>query len=267
MARMIPSAMAPIVEQFEVDGDRVVSVSRIEQALRELALDLEPREVGYRLQREGWLGSLRTQGAWEFLPAARGGAYSAGDRFIEFRAQRAVDPSWPGVLAMESTASVLGLAQRIPESEVLALPPNELPPKVFAGQWRVVRLALPGEGLTVVQNLPTWNLEGLLAGISARPASYRDMPGLAQWLPEAVGQVEIGGLLSALEGLPRAACQRAAYLLGLGGNQSASARVLESFPPRHLAWLGPRKRGGHYDSSTQVNDTELHQFMSVGGGA
>ncbi len=112
-------------------------------------------------------GSRMSSSVTGGLPAARGGAYGSGDRFIEFRAQRAVDPEWGGVLAMESAASVLGLAQRIPEQEVVALPPGEPFPKALAGQWRYVRSQLPAAAITTVDGLPSWNLEGLLVGIAA----------------------------------------------------------------------------------------------------
>ncbi len=78
--------------------------------------------VAYELQRRGWLGQLRTRNVWEFLPGARAGAYGAGDRYIELRAQLAYDPDAPFVLAMESAAVLLGLAQRLPASEVVACP-------------------------------------------------------------------------------------------------------------------------------------------------
>ena len=68
---------------------------------------------------------------------------ASGDRFIEFRARHAVDPECGGVLAMESAASVLGLAQRIPEQEVVALPDDEPFPKAFVGDWRYVRIEIP----------------------------------------------------------------------------------------------------------------------------
>lgn len=169
MARTIPTAVASVIEKLELDGDLVVSADRLAEVLHGTGGDDDPRRLAYELQRAGWLGSLRTRGAWEFLPAARGRAFGSGDRLIEFRAQHTVDPSWPGVLAMESAATVLGLAQRVPEREVVALPGGIDLPKALAGDWRVVTLVLSAEGVATVERLPTWNLEGLLVGIAVRP--------------------------------------------------------------------------------------------------
>ncbi len=267
MARTIPKSLAPIVEQLELDGDVVVTVDRISGVLNEVGSDDDARQVAYDLQRAGWLGSLRTRGAWEFYPGARGGAYASGDRFIEFRAQKELDHSWPGVIAMESAASLLGYAQRLPGHEVVSLPPGVTPPKAFARDWRVVTLVMPPEGCTLVDGLPTWNLEGLIAGIAARPAGYRDVPGLAQWLPDAAPNVDVTTLGKLLRNLPQAAAQRAAYLLSSGGNVDAGNTVVHAFPPQSVTWFGKRGPGGQFDSQTQVNDTALHTYLSAGVGA
>jgi hypothetical protein len=259
--------MAPIIERLELDGDVVVSAARLGEVVRDVGGNEDPRRLAYELQRAGWLGSLRTRGAWEFLPAARGGAYGSGDRLIEFRAQLAVNPTWPGVLAMESAASVLGFAQRLPEREVVALPPDVPPPKAFAGEWRVVTVVLPAQGTAMIDRLPTWNLEGLLAGIAIRPSGYRDIPGLGQWLPERAASVNIDVLVGLIAPFTSSAQQRAAYLLAAGGNSEASTLIVRRFPPRGVARFGPRRPGGVFDAATQVNDTVLFPYLTVGTGA
>lgn len=267
MARNLPTSIAPIVEQLELDGDAVVTVDRLSDVLHDVGKTDDPRMLGYELQRAGWLGSLRTRNAWEFLPAARGGAYGSGDRFIEFRAQHAVEPDWPGVLAMESAASLLGLAQRIPEREVVALPLGKTVPKAFADEWRAVTLELPAEGLDTIDRLMTWNQEGLIVGIATRPSSYRDMPGLGQWLPDSLDNLDLEKLGVLLSDAPSSVCQRAAYLVGIGGGAEARDAVSGRFPPAEVAWFGSRRSGGVFDAMTQVNDTALHQYLTIGSGA
>lgn len=267
MARAISSSLAPIVEQLELDGDVIVTPGRIAEVLRGIGSNADANTVAYELQRAGWLGSLRTRGAWEFLPGARGGAYSSGDRFLEFRAQRQRDPNWPGVLAMESAASLLGLAQRLPEREVVSLPAGVNLPKAFAGQWRNTSVVMPPEGCITVDRLPVWNREGLVTGIAASPAGYRDIPGLAQWLGDGVHQVDINIVIILLKDFPRAVSQRAAYLLRAGGNSAASSEVMKAYPPKEVAWLGKRTTGGKFDPHTRVHDTALRRYLSVGVGA
>lgn len=271
VARLISYSVADVVEQLELEGDLVVTVDRLAAVVRQLGLkdsDKAVRRIAYELQRDGWLGRLRTRHAWEFLPGARGGAYTSGDRFIEFRAQRAVNPSWRGALGMESAASVLGLAQRLPEQEVVALPADELVPKALAGEWRYVRIDLPDAGLTTLNGLRSWNLEGLIVGIATRPSAYKDIAGLGQWLPDAVADVSTDTVISLLEEMRPTTAQRAAYIIGAAGNDNARSAIVAAFPPTETVWLGPRVAGESvFDAETKVNDTLIHPYLGVGTGS
>ena len=267
VARVIARSVADVVEQFELDGDVVVTIERLESVMRQIGMGDDPRRLAYELQRSGWFGQLRTRHAWEFLPGARGGAYGSGDRFIEFRAQRAIRPEWPGVLAMESAASVLGLAQRIPEQEVVALPEDAVFPKALGGEWRHVRVELPEEGLDRIDGLPSWNREGLLVGIGVRPSGYKDVAGLGQWLSTLPREVDAEKIIRLLAPIGAAARQRTAYLLKIAGDSEGALRVVDVYPPRSTAWFGPRQQGGRYDPLTNVNDTALHRYLSVGSGS
>ena len=267
-ARSIPKTLAPVLEELELDQPRVVLLTDLESILDRLgAADgaISAPDVAYELQRRGWLGRLRTQGAWEFYPAARAGAIGSGDRFVELRAYRRRNPTWPGALAMESAASVLGLAQRLPEREVLALPLDHRPPAALS-QWRLVRLELPEAGLTTVDDLPTWNVEGLLAGIAKRPSGYRDIAGLGQWLATATERIDPDRLVACVAGAPTAARQRAAYLVGVAGRPELVEVILPNAPLKP-AWFGTRRPGGRFDTDTMVNDTELAPYLSGGEGA
>jgi hypothetical protein len=263
--------MSSIVQQLELDGDIIVTLSRLTEVMAEVGRSgsrEEARSLAYELQRAGWLGPLRTRGAWEFLPGARGGAYGSGDRFIEFRAQDAVNPGWHGVLAMESAASLLGLAQRIPKKEVVALPPECHLPKALSHDWRFLRLVVPPQGLATISGMRSWNLEGLIFGIAVRPSSYEDVAGLAQWLPEGADHVDVDTLIALLRSAKPTARQRAAYILGIAGATSARSAIIAEYPPEETAWLGKRVAGTSvFDAETNVNDALLHQYMSVGTGS
>lgn len=267
VARVITRSVALIVEQFELDGDVIVTVERMAAVMAQLRVAGDPRQRAYELQRDGWLGKLRTRGAWEFLPGARGGAYGSGDRFIEFRAQRAVDPGWGGVLAMESAASVLGLAQRIPEQEVVALGAGTSFSKALAGEWRYVRIDMPAEAIADVNGLRSWSFDGLLVGIATRPSAYRDTAGLAQWIETSAERFDEVIIKRLLRGAPATVRQRAAYVLLLMGREDSARWVLEDVPPQVSAWFGPRQPGGRYDPLTKVNDTLLAPYLGAGGGS
>jgi hypothetical protein len=264
---MITRPVADIIEQLELDGDTIVTVDRLASVMDKVGATGSPRMLAYELQRDGWLGTLRSRGAWEFLPGSRAGSHSSGDRFLEFRAQHALRTGWPGVLAMESSASLLGLAQRIPDREVIALPDDAAFPKAMNGQWRCVRVEIPNEGVTVINDLPTWDREGLLVGIGIRPSGYKDTPGLGQWLSDPPFDVDTDKVLRLLASASAAARQRTAYLLQASGNHEAAHKIINANPPTETAWIGPRSPGGRYDPVTRVSDTRLHPYLSVGGGS
>jgi hypothetical protein len=169
---------------------------------------------------------------------------------------------------METAASILGLAQRLPEQEVVALPAEQAFPKALVGDWRYVRIELSEVGLTTVNGLPSWNLEGLIVGIAVRPSAYKDVAGLGQWLPDAVTHVDVDTVIRLLKAKPRATAQRAAYLLGSAGNNASRAAIVAAYPATETVWLGPRVAGaGAFDTETKVNDTLLHRYLTVGTGS
>jgi hypothetical protein len=265
----LPQRLAGIVERLELDQPRVVTMPELAQIAVETGACAPgggPSKLVYRLQELGWLGSLRTKGAWEFIPGARAGRYGSGDRFIEFRAQRAAHSEWLGVLAMESAATLLGLAQRLPEREVVALPPGTPRPKALS-DWRAVAIDLPAEGRGVHDGLPCWTVNGLLAGVAIRPSGYRDLAGLAQWLPDAGGQLDTDTLSACLTDAPRSAWQRAAYLARVAGAGEVAADLLAARPPETMVWFGATRVGGTYDPVAKVSDADLAPYLEEGVGA
>lgn len=271
MARAIPTSLSGVVEHLELEGELVVTLDTLRDALSAAgvgdASDEQVRNVAYQLQRAGWLGTVRSRKAWEFFPGSRAGAYSSGDRFMEFRAYAATHRGWPGTLAMESAASLHGLAQRFPEREVIVLPKGANLPKSFARDWRMITSVLPQTASTVINNLRVWTLEALLVGIGERPTNYRDMAGLAQWLPEAAGQADVAAMSDLLSVLPVAARQRTAYLFSAVDDHHPRDRLLGPSRPSQVVWFGPRSKSGTFDPATGVHDTVLRPFLSAGIGA
>lgn len=267
MARTIPPSLAHVVEQLELDGALIVTVADLARLSGPDTSDSAARQVAYELQRAGWLGQLRTRNAWEFLPGARGGPIGSEDRFIEFRARQATDPKWPGVLAMESAATLHGLAQRLPTQEVVALPKDTPLPKAFAGDWRSVSLDLGANGTTSINGLPTWTIDALLVGVAARPSGYRDVAGLGQWLELGAHRAHVSDIISLLKSQGAATRQRAAYLFSATAFTEKAGEVLRAYPPRQPVWFGPRTAGGHYDANCMINDTLLREYLSIGVGA
>lgn len=267
--KSLPTRLVGIVEAMEFEQPRVVTLAMLTQMAKESGVaqdEAGTAKLAYWLQGLGWLGSVRTKNAWEFIPGSRAGAIGSGDRFIEFRAHLAVHPEWPGVLAMESAASVLGLAQRLAAHEVVGLPPGSVLPKALS-EWRMVTVATPAEGLDRRDYLPTWNLEGLIAGIALRPSGYLDLPGLAQWLPDIGAGLREQNLLACLTNAPASAWQRAAYLVRLAGAEALAVTLVTKHSPKHPIWFGATRNGGVYDPVTKVTDADLAPYLDGGVGA
>jgi hypothetical protein len=262
--KALPRRLAGVVEQMELTQPRVVTLPELTRLALEAAAAKTEGEVprlAYRLRSLGWLLPLRTRGAWEFSPGARAGAYGSGDRFVEFRAQLAVHPDWPGVLAMESAATLLGLAQRLPGHEVVALPKGVARPSALS-DWRQVAVELPATATTVRDGLPHWTVDGLLAGIAIRPSGYQDLPGLAQWLPEAGARIDAEPLAACLTAAPASAWQRAAYLCRAAGAEQAATELLAARPPKTPVWFGAtRTVGASHDPVTRVTDADLAPYL------
>ncbi|MCZ7629646.1 MAG: type IV toxin-antitoxin system AbiEi family antitoxin [Microthrixaceae bacterium] len=263
-ARPIPARLAPIIQALELDQPRVVTASGLGELAGTNGVTKDGTQLAYDLRRLGWLLPLRTRGAWEFVPAARAGRLGAGDRHIELRATLAVDPDFPGALAMESAAVALGLAGRVPAHEVLSLPPGRRRPKALDG-WRLVTLAVGPDALTRIDGLPTWRVETLLAGMACRPDAFEDWPNVAEWLPRAVATADPDRVDRCLSGAPRAAWLRAGYLLATGHNQNAGEKLKAGTPPGHgPVYLGPRHLDGRFDKRFEVIDSVLApSFESV----
>jgi hypothetical protein len=269
MARSLSASLAPVVEELELEQPRVVTLGQITDIVNrtlEAKTAGEPRLIAYELQRRGWLGRLRTMNVWEFFPGARAGAYSAGDRLIELRAQLAIRPDMTIALAMESAAVLNRLAQRVPEQEVVWLPARAELPKALRG-FRVVRLDLPVEAISPVDGLPVWGVEALLAGVATRPSSYRDLAGLAQWLPESSARLDYELLLACVRDANASTKQRTIYLLDLAGRPDLADDLAVRFPPSVPVWFGAARSGGRQDRRSRVVDAELAPLMTGGTGA
>jgi hypothetical protein len=273
MARSLPRSLADIVEQLELDQPSVVTLTDLANLARETGRDdsgeLDDdrvRTVAYELQRRGWLGPLRTRNAWEFIPGARAGAYGSGDRLIELRAQLAINPEVPFVLAMDSAATLLGLAQHLPDNETIAAPSGTRIPKGLRG-WRIVHITFPDTGTEERDGLPVWSLDALLAGIATRPSSYHDLAGLGQWLPTCGQRIDYQRLTECLVGAAASTTQRAIYLLGSAGRRDLAERLAEQHPPRGPVWFSTRKPGSRQDSLSKVADADLAPYLTGGTGA
>lgn len=253
-ARSSTPSLSRLLEFLELEQPRVVSRESLEGWAREAGIHWPTNVVLQRLRERGWLLDLKTRGVWEFAPAARAGAYGAGDPLIELRATLARRPGGPFAVAAESAAYLLGYAGRRPAREVVSAPTGLTVPPALR-DFRVVRWA-PRAPRVEREGLPVWSPSTLIAFMAARPSLYRDWPNVGEWIGMAASAVDVGPLRDELRGRSRSAWARAAYLLDLGGRSDLAARVLEDAPSGHGPYyLGPRDRAGRHSKAFDVVDS------------
>lgn len=253
--------MAMVLEALELDQPLVVTTDDIERLRRASDTTSSTSYLIEVLTDEGWLLPLRSRGVWEFAPAARAGAYGAGDPHIELRAALRKRPDLPVALAEETAAWLHGLAGRPPTRDVLSAPQDLRVPPALSG-YRVVRVKSRLEPAQR-NGLPIWRVDSLLVAMADRPGSYRDWPNVADWLSQAVSRVTEDDLRAELLDRSRAAWMRLAYLVDRGGNAELAVRLTKLAPkgdgPYHL---GPRGARGVYHSGFDVIDAALIEFDS-----
>lgn len=255
--RSIPRSLAKIVEILELRQPKLVTKGLLAEIVAKEKLDLPVDEVAHRLQKEGWLLSLRRRGTWEFAPAARAGPLDSGDPFIELRAVLTHRPNYQVAVAYESAAWLHSLANRPPQRHVIAVPPDLEPLKTLKA-FRITRNwgQLDREWR---EGLPLWTVETLLVLMAVRPTAYNDWPNVSEWLTDAVSSIDDRLVFKELEGRNMHTWVRMGYLLEYAGRLDLGEEIhlkvshLQSRP----IYFGPRKRPSVFNSRWDVVDSIL----------
>jgi hypothetical protein len=254
--RSTPAALAPILEELELRQPKIVTRELLAKIVDERDVSLTVMDISDRLQRHGWLLSLKTQGAWEFAPAARAGPIGSGDPFIELRATLLRRPGLSAAVAYDSAAWIHGLAGRAPEKHVVAIPAHTVAPPALR-DFRFTRQTSRLDPVDV-DGLPTWRIETLLVLMGAHPTSYRAWPNVGEWLAEASEKVDQKLILEELKQRPRSAWARTGYLLETGGRVDVAEAIEKRAPEgKGPFYLGSRKSGGRHERRWGVRDSVL----------
>ncbi|MEI7813839.1 MAG: type IV toxin-antitoxin system AbiEi family antitoxin [Coriobacteriia bacterium] len=252
--RDVTKALAPLLEQLELEQPRVVTKVELESLATLAGVDWPVEVVVRRLRDAGWLLDLKTRGVWEFAPAARAGAFGSGDPLVELRATLARGGGSPFAVAAESAAYLSGLASRRPDREVIGAPAGVRAPKAL-GDLRVVHWT-PRAQFVVKDGLPVWSVTTLLAFMASKPGGYWDWPNVGEWIVQAARVNTLEAIVEELSGHPRAAWARAAYLLDKGAESGDAVRLMELAPSGvGPFYLGRRSVSGRYDGRFNVVDS------------
>jgi len=256
-ARSVPSSLAPIIEELELRQPKLVTKAYLESLIAERNLKLRPEEVSHRLQKQGWLLSLKTKDAWEFAPASRAGKIGSGDPFIESRATLYHRPDLPAAIAYDSAAWLHGFARRPPDKDVLSIPSHIVPPPALRG-FRITHLQGQIDPVQI-DELPIWSVETLIVLMGERPMSYRAWPTVMEWLREATSRVDYDLILKELSGRGLATWARTGYILEAGGRKDLGEKIHQQLDPSRKGpfYLGPRNSPGKVDRRWDVRDSIL----------
>lgn len=255
-ARQVPSSIARVLEELELRQPRIVTRDMLATIVADADLDKPVPYVARLLREHGWLLSLRTSGTWEFAPGARAGAIGAGDPLIELRAHIESGRE-PFDVAGLSAVWLHGWANHAPVPAVIAAAPEREMPKSLR-DLRVVRWARRSDTVDIT-GLPVWRASTLVAFMAAKPGRFGDWANASAWLDRACEQASPDTIAHELDGFPRSAWARAAYLLDVGARERDAMRLLHQAPPGKGPYhLGNRDRpNGRYSQRFDVVDHVL----------
>lgn len=261
-ARPASPSLSRLLQLLELEQPRVITRGQLEDFVREAAIESPVDLVLQRLRERGWLLDLKARGVWEFAPAARAGAYDSGDPFIELRATLARRPESRFAVAAESAAYLLGYAGRRPDREAVSAPPGVVVPPALR-DYRIVRWQARAP-IAEREGLPIWGTSTLMACMATKPSTFEDWPNAGEWLSRAAADVSLNGLRSELQGRPRPAWARAAYLLAVGERGDLGDALLAEAPQgTGPYYLGPRDRQGRYARPFDVIDSTGMEVRST----
>ena len=215
----LPARLVPVVNDLYALGAEVVTVAD----LARFDTGTPPEATARALRRGGWLEPLRSRGAWSvnfvWPPAHLGG-------FRELRARLSTHPDTPAVIAGKSVAQVHGWLRR-GTARSIGCPSNHKVPRCLSG-YRVCRWE-PLIPVDVVSGLPIWKPETMLVFMASQPSQF-SWADIAEWLWEACDSIDTGLLGGELEGRPRSAWAKTAYLIDAGGRGDIADALLDTAP-------------------------------------
>ena len=215
----LPSRLVRVVNDLHARGVEIVTVPD----LARYDTGTSPQDTARTLRRSGWLEPLRTRGAWSvsfvMSPTHLGG-------FRELRARLATHPETPAVIAGKSVAQVKDWLRR-GTARSIGCPPNYKVPRCLS-DYRVCRWE-PRISLDVVWGLPIWKPETMLVFMASQPSQF-SWADISEWLWEAYDSVETDLLLAELDGRPRSAWMKTAYLADEGQRPEVADALLDAAP-------------------------------------
>lgn len=252
--RSLPTHLAPLVEQLELERPRIVTLDQLAAMMQTLHMTGAPALAAHRLQQRGWLLPTGVRGAYEFAPADRAGPISDADALTRIRAVLAENAGVRLAAALGTALALQNIIDRSPDIPELAVPKDQNIPRPLRGtHFRVLHfdwsLSTPH-----VQGIPVHRPATVLVHLAHRPTQVRSWSAMLEALPQLVAISTTNEIIEELLGRPQATRARLAYLTQ--GVAPALARTL-GISPAGKVWFGPRRKLRRHDSAWNVADTVL----------
>ena len=184
---------------------------------------MAPDHVAKTLRRCGWLRPLRAQKVWRVSTTP----FSGAPGFDQLVGRLAVVPGTPACIGGRSVAELRGWL-RVPTEPAIGLWPGAKLPRCL--DHYVVKRWKPQAPLRPIGGVPAWSVETLVVFMAAKPARF-PWSYIGDWLPEGCDYLTADGMLTELEGRPRAVWHKAAYIAHRGERDDIAATVLAHSPP------------------------------------
>jgi len=212
MSRAIPSHLADILEDLELNRPELVTTDEIRELIEKFDVQVPANRVIQRLSEKGWLLKTDVRGVWEFSPADRAGSFSKDSPFLPLKALRKKDPDKDMRVALDSAMWCHDLFDRLPSEIEVTLSPGEHPPASLKRNYRVFRFKSHLASITA-NDVPVQQLETILVHLVDKPNDVQGWTSVFDWLPDLVEEVEQEYVLTELHDRSHATKIRFAYLL------------------------------------------------------
>ena len=254
--RTATASVAPVLAELELRQPSVVTSDLMADVVAAAGSHLVADAAVERLVRDGWLFPLRTQGAWEFIPASRAGRYPSGDAWIELRALLSRRPNAPVAVAFASAVWELGYSSHQPSRPTFAHRPG----------WRAPRALGAARSVSYNWRLPTWEKEGLpiwhpatvVVAAANRPDAQDDWGNADDWLPETMRATTPSDVLTEARDRSTVTLARLAYFAEWSGRHDIVEALTPLMPERlPVTFLGSRHPRGRWIKRWKLYDALL----------
>jgi predicted transcriptional regulator of viral defense system len=253
MSRKIPSHLADIIEELELERPELVSTSEIQELIEKFDVQVPSNRVIQRLSENGWLLKTDVRGVWEFSPAERAGPYSKESPFLPLKAIRKKDSDRDIRVALDSAMWCHDVLDRLPSEIEVVLPSQEHVPAAIKRNYRVLRFDAHLDPVTA-NDVPVQKLETILVHLVDKPNDVQSWTSVFDWLPDLVDEVERENVLTELHDRSHATKIRFSYLLsGLAPDFVEDINI----EPAGKVWFGPRETLRRHNATWNVADTIL----------